>query len=209
MLLVGHEQVELRVLLHLYAQFIETLDGGVAGEEVLGTRTEGDNLQPPQTDDHAGNGHKLGHHAGHLFGRSHGIFRDIALQFAHAQIIGAVQHAAVGVATTVDHVAVALGSGHKHAGAVEIFGDERLGSLGSEVAKEHHEGVATGLFHLGHGLEHVLLVLHGGGTIEEFALIGLHDVLAALGRQGNGETVTAHGDDAELDLGNVAALHNQ
>lgn len=47
-LLVSYEEVELRVLLNLYTQFIQALDRSVAGEEVLRTWTEGDNLQALQ-----------------------------------------------------------------------------------------------------------------------------------------------------------------
>ena len=40
----GHKQVELRVFLYLHTELIESLDGCVAGEEVLRTRAEGNDL---------------------------------------------------------------------------------------------------------------------------------------------------------------------
>ena len=41
-------------------------------------------------------------------------------EVAHAEVVGAVQHTAVGIAAAVDHVAVTLGGGHEHAGAILI-----------------------------------------------------------------------------------------
>jgi hypothetical protein len=52
-LLVAHEQIELRVLLDLDAEFVQALDGRVAGEEVLRTRAEGDDLEVFHADDRA------------------------------------------------------------------------------------------------------------------------------------------------------------
>ena len=49
--LVGNEQIQLGVLLDLDAQLVQTLDGRVAGKEVLRTRAEGDDLQILHTDD--------------------------------------------------------------------------------------------------------------------------------------------------------------
>ena len=44
-LLVGDQQVQLGVFLNLHTQLVQAVDGGVAGEEVLGPGAEGDNLQ--------------------------------------------------------------------------------------------------------------------------------------------------------------------
>ena len=119
--LVRHQQVQLGVFLHFHAQLIKALDGGVAGKEVLGPGAEGDDLQILHADDGPGDGHKLPDHVGALLRSPHGIGGDIGLQVAHAQIIGAVEHAAVGVAPAVDQVAVALGSGNVHGGAVKLL----------------------------------------------------------------------------------------
>ena len=65
-------------------------------------------------------------------------------ELAHAEIVGAVEHAAVGVTAAVDHVSVALGGGDVHAGAVEFLRDKRFGRFGTEVAEEHNQRVAAG-----------------------------------------------------------------
>ena len=129
---------------------------------------------------------------------------------AHTQVIRTVQHAAVGVAAAVDHVAVTLGSRHKHDGAVEVFGDQGFGSFGAEVAQEHRQGVAARGLYFFHGFEHIGLVFHRDAALiglKAFGLAGGHDVLAPLGGQGNGETVAADSHNAQADFGNVGRLH--
>ena len=207
-LLVSHEEVELRVLLNLHTEFIESLDRSVAGEEVLRTRTEGDDLQTLQADDGTGHGHEVSDHLGDVVGGAYRISGDIALEVTHGEVVAAVEHTAIGVATAVDHVAVALSGRDEHARAMELLGDERLGGLRTEVAKEHDEGVAASLAHLFDGLEHILLILYCSLAVIYLALISFHDVLATLGGKSDRETVTADGDDTELHLGNVVALHN-
>ena len=209
--LVGHQQIQLGVLLDLHADLIQALDGGVAGKEVLGTGAEGDDLQLGQADEGAGDGHIVLDHGGDVLGGAHGVLGDVGLQVAHAQVVGAVEHAAVGVAPAVDQVlAGLLGGGGVHDGAVKLLGDEGLGGLGAEVAQEHHQGVAAGGLHLVHGLEHVLLVLHGGLALVDVHALGLaggHHRGAAALRQGDDEAVPGHRDDAQLYSGNVGQ-HN-
>ena len=67
-LLVGNEQVELRVLLNLHTKFVESLDRSVAGEEVLWTWTKGDDLKTLQTEDDACYRHEVSHHLSHFLG---------------------------------------------------------------------------------------------------------------------------------------------
>ena len=204
---VGDQQIQLGVLLHLDAQLIQALDGGVAGEEVLGTGAKGDDLQILQADDAPGDGNEFLNHLHAVGGGAHGIFGDVGLQVAHTQVVGAVQHAAVGVAPAVDHVAVTLGGGDAHGGAVELLHQQGLGGLGAEVAQEDHQGVDAMGLHVGDGGGGVQLVFHGDGAFVQALTVGGHDVLAALGGQGDGEAVTGHGNDAQLDFGNV--VHNR
>ena len=206
MLLVGHQQIQLGVLLDLHAQLIQALDGGVAGEEVLGPGPEGDDLQVAHADDSPGDRDEVGDHLGDVAGGAHGILRDVALQVAHAQVVGAVQHAAVGVAAAVDHVAVALGRRREHHGAVEILGDQGLGGLRTEIAQEHDGGVAALRLQGLHGLAHIQLVFHshldlGHGQLLLGALGG--DGSAALLTELDRETVAGHGDKADLDFRDV------
>ena len=172
MLPVAHQQVQLGVLLHLHAQLVQPLDGGVAGEEVLGPGAEGDDFQALHTDDCPCDGHEVRDHSGDILGRSHGILRDVGAEVPHPQVVGAVEHPAVGVAPAVDEVAVPLGGGHVHTGAVEVPGDEGFRGFRAEIAQEHHQGVAALLLHVGHGLQHILLAFHGDRALVQLAGIG-------------------------------------
>ena len=205
--LVGHQQVQLGVFLHFHAQLIQSLDGGVAGKEVLGTGAEGDDLETGEANQGAGNGLEVGNHGGDILRGAHGIGGDIGLEMAHAQVVGAVEHAAVGVAAAVDEVLAAFLSGsHIHDGAVKPLGDERFRRLGTEVAQEHHQGIAARALYFVHGFEHILLIFHRGFAfvqIQSLALAGGHDGSpAALGER-NDEAVPGHRNDAQLDFRNV------
>ena len=97
----------------------------------------------------------------------------------HTQIVGAVQHTAVGVAAAVDQVAITLGSSNAHGGTVEFLDQQRLRGFGAEVAQEHHQGVdAVGLS--SRGSQGVLLILHGDGALVDSLAVGGHNVLATL-----------------------------
>ena len=129
---------------------------------------------------------------------------------AHAEVVGAVQHTAVGIAAAVDHIAVTLGGGHEHAGAVEELGNQGFGGLRAEVAQKDGQRVAAGLGDLGNGLLHVMLVFHGGLALVEGNALGLaggRNGGAALFAQCDRKAVTAYGDNAELDLRNVGGFH--
>ena len=206
-LFIAHQQVQLGVLLHLYAQLVQALDGGVAGKEILRPGAEGDDFQIAHADNGPGDGDKLGDHSGDVLRRAHGVLGDIALEMPHPQVIGAVQHSAVGVAPSVDQVPVPLGGGHKHAGAVKIPGNQRLRRLGAEVAQEHHQGVAAMGFHVLHGFQHSLLVFHRDRALVQLAGTGGLDGGPALLAQGDGKAVPGDGDEAQLYLGNIGQLH--
>ena len=122
---------------------------------------------------------------------------------AHTEIIRTVEHTAVGVAPAADKVAVTLGGSGEHARAVKVFCNERFGRFGAEVAEEHNKRVASGGLYIGHGGEHVLLILHGDGALIQRALIGRGNGAAAVLRKLHGEAVAADGDDAELYFGDV------
>ena len=126
---------------------------------------------------------------------------------AHTKVVRAVQHAAESVATTIDQIAISLGCGHEHARAVEVFCYQCLGCLGAEVTQEHHQCIATGRFHFGNGLEHVMLVLHGCLAIKQFALVSFYNVFAPFSRQCDRKTVTTDGNNAQLDRWDVRTYH--
>ena len=200
-LLVRNQQIQLGV--HLYAQLIQPLDRGVAGKKVLGPGAKGDDLQVLHADHRPCDGHEVRNHFGDVLRRAHGVLRDVALQMAHPQVVGAVEHTAVGVAAPIDEVAVPLGGGHEHTGAVKVFGNEGLGGLGAEIAQEHHQGVAAALVHIGQGFQHIQLVLNGDRALVEVARIGGFDGGAALLAQGDGEAVPGDSDEAKFYVRDV------
>ena len=204
MLLEGHQQIQLGVFLNFHAQLIQALDGSIAGEEVLGPRSEGDDFEVLHANHRAGNRHKVRDHLGDIVAGAHGILGDVGVNVAHAQVVGAVQHAAVSIAAAVDHVAVALGCRHKHAGAVEVLGNQGFGGFGAEVAQEHHQRIALRLADVFHRLKHVGFILHGDGALVDLVLaIGSHDGSTALFGKGDGEAVAAHRNNAQLNLRDV------
>ena len=159
---VSDEQVELGVLLDLDAEVVERLDRGVAGEEVLRTRAERDDLEVLEAEQRACNGLELGNHVGELFCRADRILGDEGLEVAQAEVVRAVEHAAVGIAAAVDEVLASLfRSGHVHDRAVELAGNQGLRRLRAEVAEEDDEGIAAGVLGFLDGGQHVLLVLDG------------------------------------------------
>ena len=56
MLVVGRQQIQLGIFFHGHAQIVQRLDGRVAGQEVIGTGTEGDHLQALQAQNGAVDG---------------------------------------------------------------------------------------------------------------------------------------------------------
>ena len=202
--LVADEKVKLGVLFDLNTQLVKTLDGGVAGEKVLGSGAESDDLEAGNAEQSPGNGDELCDHGGDILGGANGVLGDVGLDAAHAQVVRAVQHAAVGIASAVDKVTVALGGGNKHAGTFKILGDKCLGSFGAEVTQENDKRVATGSLDVGHGGEHILFVFNGDGAFVKLAGVGVYDGLAAADGKVNGETVAGDRDNAGLYLGNIA-----
>ena len=127
---------------------------------------------------------------------------------AHAEVVRAVEHTAVCITTTIDHITVALSGCYEHNRTIEVLCNQSLRGLRTEVAEENHQGVAALLLHFSHSLEHIFLVLNCSLTVENLTLILFYDVLTALSRKRDWKTVTANGNDAELYLWNVVAYHN-
>jgi len=200
---IGNKQIQLGVLLDLHTEFVQALDWCIAGEEVLRTRAEGDDLQILHTDDSSCDGNKIGDHLRDILRRADRILGDVALQVPHTEVIRTVQHTAVRIAAAVDQVAVALGGSHEHTRAVKISGNERFRRLRAEVAKEDDKGVAACRVDVGDGLEHIVLVFDGHGAFVHAALTGLGDIRAAHFGERSGEAVAGDGDEAELDIGDV------
>ena len=204
--LIAYQQIELGVLFDFHADLIQALDRSIAGEEVLRTRSEGDDLQVLYTDDGTGDGDEVLDHLAQIFGGAHRILGDIALEVAHAEVVGTVEHAAISIAAAVDEVTVAFGGSHEHAGTVKVLRNQGLGGLGTEVAQEDNQSIAAGGLNVVDGLEHVQLVLHRHGALIQAAFADLDDGLASGNGQADGEAVAGDSDDTEFDFRNV--LHH-
>ncbi len=205
--LVGHQQIQFRVLLDLHTDFIQSLNGCIACEEILRSRAEGNDFQLGQADQGTGNRLKFTDHLCDLGAGAHRILRDKGFQMAHTQVVRAVQHTAVGVSTAVDQVAVALGGSHIHTGAVKVSGNQCFRRLRAEIAQENHQGVAAGLFHIRNCRKHILFIFHRGLAlidVKPLLLAGSGHSRPAAFRQGNDKTVPGHGDQSQFYFGNIS-----
>ena len=205
--LVGHQKVQLRVLLHLNAQLVQPLNGRVAGEEILGPGAEGDDLQALDPQNRPGHREKLPDHLRALPGRAHGIIGNVRLHPAQAQVIRAVQHAAVGVAPAVDQVAVALGGSHVHDRSPEPLGQNGLRRLRAEIAQIHHQGIAAGSLHIRQGLQGVGLIFHRHRTAVQPRSIGGDHRLPAGGGKGDGKAIPGHGHNGRFYFRKIGQFH--
>ena len=83
MLFVSNQEVKLRVLFDLNTQLIKSLDRCVACEEVLRTRSKGNDLQIANTDDSTCNWYEVCDHLRNVISSSYRIFRNISLKMTH------------------------------------------------------------------------------------------------------------------------------
>ena len=94
MLVEGFEEVELGVLLDVDAEVEERLDRRVAGEEVLGTRTEAEDLQVPDAQDDTGDLGEVPEFRDRFLRRDVRILGDVDLETAKADGVAEVENAA-------------------------------------------------------------------------------------------------------------------
>ena len=138
-------QIQLAVLLNLNAQPVQGRDRRVAGQKVLGTGAEGNDLQIRQCQQRRCHRHKVPDHGGTVRCRTHWVLGNIRLHATQVQIIGRIEHTAVGVAAAVQQaVAALLRRCAKHHRAVKLLGQSGLCRLRTEVAQEDHQGVDPG-----------------------------------------------------------------
>jgi L-fucose isomerase-like protein len=80
-----------------------------------------------------------------IMARTHRVLGNIRLHATQVQIIGRIEHTAVGVAAAVQQaVAALLRRCAKHHRAVKLLGQSGLCRLRTEVAQEDHQGVDPG-----------------------------------------------------------------
>jgi hypothetical protein len=145
---------------------------------------------------------------GHLFRGADGVFGDVGPELAQTHVVRIVEHAAVGVAASVDKVIPGLLGGRRdHDRPVESLGQDRRRAFRSEVAEVEDQGVDILRPDLLERLEGVRLVLDDRRDADDgqaglAALLG--DAELAFPGELDGETVAADGDEAEPHLGHVS-----
>ena len=204
------KEVELGVFFNLNAEVVKRLNGRVAGEEVQRARAEADDLEALQADDRSCNRHELVNHVRALVSGADRVFRNVNLYIAQLQVVAGVQHAAICVAAAVHEVFCGFFRGRtEHNGAVKVLCKQRLGNFRTEVAKVNDKRVAACVLYVFKRLYHVDLALHDtyGALINfgstELLCVSVDQCLSAVDRKGFREAVTADGNNADLDLGNV------
>ena len=161
MFMICLEQIQLRVLLDLYAQIVQLFDGRIAGQEVQRTRSEADDLQIRKSDQAAGDGQEIVDHVRALLSSPHRIFRNIGPDIAQLQIIAGVEHTAVCVSSAAYQIVLALFCGSReHNRSVKMFGQQGLGDLRSEVSKVYAQRVASCFLDIFQRLHHMNLALN-------------------------------------------------
>ena len=131
---------------------------------------------------------------------------------AQAEVIGTVEHAAVGIAAAIDEVlARFFGSGDVHDRAVEFAGNQRFRRFRAEVAEEDDEGIAAGIFGFLYGSQHVTFVLNGLRHFVERAVflgVGFCDGMAPVLGKRDDEAVTADREDTAFEIRDVVHVHD-
>lgn len=145
---VCDKEIELRVLLDFDTQFVQTLNGGIAGEEILGARSEGYDLQVSHPDDRTSDRKEIGDLLCNLIGRTNRLWGDMRHQMPHPQVIAAIKHATICVSTAINQIAVPLCCGYTHTGAIKPVYNQRLRRLRAEVAQIYDQSVAFPRSHL-------------------------------------------------------------
>ena len=104
MILESFEKVELRVLFDLNAHSVQRLDGSVACEEVLRTRSERNDLQILHSIESSGYRNEVLDHVSALFCVSDRILRDVSVYATDLEVVGSIEHTAVSVASAANQV---------------------------------------------------------------------------------------------------------
>ena len=170
MLLEAYKQVQLGVLLDLDSQLVEALYRGIAGKEVLRSWSECDYLEVPDADNCAGNGNELSDLLCSLLCCDAGIVGDIGADVSHSQVVGTVEHSAVGIAAAVDQISVSLCRAGVHHRAFELLGNQGLRRFRAEVAKEDYQSIAAVFFYIIKGFQGIVFILNcNRALIEAFS----------------------------------------
>ena len=198
------EEVELGVLLDVDAEVEERLDRRVAGEEVLGTRTEAEHLEVLDAVDHARDLDEVLDLRDRPLRIDVRVLGDVDLETAQAAVVAEVQHAAERIAAVArEHRLVLLAERNHHRRHLHLLDEERRGTFRTEVAEEHAAGVDAFLARPRERLDRVVLVLDRNRAVDDARHLRLlelgHDGRQTLLRQRRREAVAADANDTQLD----------
>ena len=208
MLTEGDKEIKFAVLLNLDSEIVEGLYRGIAGKEILRPRSECYDLQVSDAEYGPGNRDEVTDHRSTVPRVSDRILRNIGRNLSQAEIVGAVEHPAVGISPSPHEVVASLlGCGDIHRGAGEILCEYRLRRLRTEIAQIDHQRIAAGTLNLFQRLQGILLILDDCLRLEyvdpERPALLIHSAPSLL-RNRDDETVTAHSHKTQLDNWYVA-----
>ena len=200
-------KVEFGVFHNFDPQVIKGLDGRVAGQKILGPRSEAENLESADAEDDARGRNEIGHHVGDRVGQAERSFGDERPQLAQAAIVGCVEKSAVGVAAAADEIGFRfLGGGGEHDRPAEFLGHEGRRPFRTEVPEIDGERVRAAAPGLVQGLEGVGFAFDDGLEFDErkaFGPAGLGGSDPPHSGEFDGKAVAADGDKSDEDIGNI------
>ena len=196
----GDQKIQLGILFDLDAKFVKPFDRCVAGKEILWSRTKGDDLQIFQSQYSSCNRNKIFDHSRDIFCGSDRIFRNVCFDLPHAQIVRAVQHTTISIATAIDQITITFCCCHKHARSVEAFCNQCLRCFRAKVAKEYNKCIDACLPDIVHSCNHILFIFHGDFAFINITIICFYDVLSSCDRKTDREAVSADCDDPQFYL---------
>ena len=198
------QQVQLGVFHHLRAHVIQLPDRGVAGVEVLRPRPKGEYLQTRYAQQDPREALEVRDPGGQFIRRAHGHLRDVDRHVAQVEVDGGIEHAAEGVAATVDEILARLLAGcARHHRPVDVLGEDRQRPFRSEVAEVNDGRIAAGLIDLGQGRHRVGLVLNdrlAGGHLQANLAAGLRQRRQAGPGQFDRKAIPADADKGQRHL---------
>ena len=200
MLFIGFEKIEFGIFLQFHAQIVEAFNWRVAGQEILRSGTERDDLQILEGNKRVGDRLKFADHFSAIFGIAYGIFRNVSFEIPESEIVAGVQHAAIGVAPVVQEFLFAfLRRANQHGRSLKIFHKERFGCLRAEVAKENHERLRLVFLEIIERRFGVQLVFNNDWTFVDLAVflfVRFYYLCSSAFRKTFGKAVPGDGHDA-------------
>ena len=211
MFFISDQQVKLGVFFNFNADIVKALDRSITCKEVLRTGTKGDNLKTGQTEYGSCDRNEVSDHISDFLSGADRILRNMSADLAHTEVVRAVEHTAVSVATSINQVFAGFLSGSSvHDRAVKTLCNQGFRGFRAEVAEEYAQSITSGFLNLIDCLQHIQFILNSSLCLVDFqALCGACscDSSAAAFRERDDKAVTADCNQTEFDDRNI--LHNK